>query len=118
MRENNNNVNLTENNVNAELFTIKEHKNNNNNPENEIQKITIPKEETKVSRIQKCIKEMIMNTTIHALPIILKTEKIYLKILLFIFSIISIGFNFQLVTKYINDYLTYETITKINTGFD
>ena len=82
----------------------------------QINEIIKPAEDSKTKRIQKCLKNMIMNTTIHALPKILKSDRILFKIMWFLFFIVSFGFNFQLVAKCLTDYLSYETITKIGIG--
>jgi len=83
-----------------------------NKHENKIEKIL----NSKVNRIRKCFKEMVMHSTIHALPKIIKADKFYFKIMWILFFIISFGFNLQLVAKCITDYLLYETITKIDIG--
>jgi hypothetical protein len=98
--------------VKSKLLEIKDH------ITLQINDIIKPVEDSKKKSIQKCFIEMIMNTTIHALPKILTTDKMYFKIMWLLFFIISFGFNFQLVTKCIIDYLSYETITKIGIGFD
>ena len=98
--------------VKSKLLEIKDH------ITLQINDIIEPVEDSKKKSIQKCLKEMIMNTTIHALPKILETDKTYFKIMWLIFFIISFGFNFQLVAKCIIDYLSYDTITKIGVVFD
>jgi hypothetical protein len=72
------------------------------------------KEDSKLNRIRKCFKEGIMNSTIHALPKIMTTDKFYFKIMWSLFFVVSFGFNIQLIFKCITDYLSYETITKID----
>jgi hypothetical protein len=98
--------------VKSKLLEIKDH------ITLQINDIIEPVEDSKKKSIQKCLKEMIMNTTIHALPKILETDKTYFKIMWLLFFIISFGFNFQLVAKCIIDYLSYDTITKIGVVFD
>ena len=71
-------------------------------------------EDSKLKRIKKCFKEMIMNSTIHALPKIMTAEKFYFKIMWILFFVVSFGFNIQLIFKCMTDYLSYETITKID----
>jgi hypothetical protein len=88
---------------------------NHNVIENKIEPIlSLSKEETKRSRIQKCLQEMINNSTIHALPNINKTNRIIFKIMWFLFFLISFGFNLKLIIDSINNYLLYETITEIS----
>lgn len=71
-------------------------------------------EDSKKRRIKKCIKDKMINSTIHALPNIYKTENYYFKIMWLLFFIITFSFNIQFTIKCINDYLLYETITEID----
>ncbi len=54
-----------------------------NKHENKIEKIL----NSKVNRIRKCFKEMVMHSTIHALPKIIKADKFYFKIMWILFFI-------------------------------
>ena len=71
-------------------------------------------DDSKISRIKKKFKEMLMDSTIHALPNIFKTDRILFKIMWFCFFLTTFAFSIQLITKSINDYLKYETITQID----
>ena len=84
------------------------------NQDDKIEKILNSKEDSKLNRIRKCFKEGIMNSTIHALPKIMTADKFYFKIMWILFFVLSFGFNIQLIFKCITDYLSYETITKID----
>jgi hypothetical protein len=111
---------MIENGFNDNLRNISKHR-SNLDIGNEIIAIEKNKQDTKIevskqSRIRKCFKEMIMHSTIHALPKIIKADKFYFKIMWILFFIISFGFNFQLLIRIVNDYLLYETITAINIG--
>ena len=77
-----------------------------------------PVEDSKKRRIKKCIKEKMINSTIHALPNIYRTENYYFKIMWLLFFIITFSFNVQFTIKCINDYLLYERITEIDIGTD
>ena len=73
---------------------------------------------TKKARIKEKIKEMITDSTIHALPNIYKTEKIYFKLMWFSFFLITFIFSIRYIYKTVSDYLLYETVTKISIGID
>jgi hypothetical protein len=73
---------------------------------------------TKKARIQEKIKEMITDSTIHALPNIYKTEKIYFKLMWFSFFLITFIFSIRYIYKTVTDYLLYETVTQISIGID
>ena len=88
-----------------------------NNQDYKIDKIVDSKVDSKINRIRKCFKEGIMNSTIHALPKIMMADKFYSKIMWILFFIISIGFNLQLISKSITDYLSYETVSTISIEF-
>jgi len=77
-----------------------------NKHENKIEKIL----NSKVNRIRKCFKEMVMHSTIHALPKIIKADKFYFKIMWILFFIISFGFNLQLVAFI---FITSQTLKNI-----
>ena len=64
------------------------------------------------------LKEMLMDSTIHALPNIYKTDRILFKIMWFCFFLTTFAFSAQLITKSINDYLKYETITQIDINLE
>jgi hypothetical protein len=68
---------------------------------------------TKMSKIKEYIKEMIMNSTVHALPNIYKKERTVFKIMWLLLLLTSIGTNLRLTVKCFSDYLLYETITQI-----
>jgi hypothetical protein len=87
-----------------------------NNQDFKVDEIVDSKVDSKINRIRKCFKEGIMNSTIHALPKIMMADKLYSKIMWILFFIISFGFNIQLIGRCITDYLSYETITKIDIG--
>ncbi len=95
-----------------ESAAFEDHKNEEHN------KILNSIEDSKLNRIKKCFKEMIMNSTIHALPKIIMTDKFYSKIMWILFFIISFGFNLQLISKSITDYLAYETISTISIEYE
>ena len=69
-------------------------------------------------RIQEKIKEKISNSTIHALPNIYKTENFYFKIMWVCLFLIAFALSIILIKKSINDYLDYETVTKIQIGIE
>jgi len=73
---------------------------------------------TKKARIKEKIKEMITDSTIHALPNMYKTEKIYFKLMWFSFFLITFIFSIRYIYKTVSDYLLYETVTKISIGID
>jgi hypothetical protein len=73
-------------------------------------------DDSKKSRIKKKLKEMLMDSTIHALPNIYKTDRILFKIMWFSFFLTTLAFSIQLITNSINDYLKYETIAQFNYG--
>ena len=72
----------------------------------------------KKMRIQEKLKEKISNSTFHALPNIYKTEHFYLKIMWFCLFLIAFALSIILIKKSINDYLDYETVTKIQIGIE
>jgi hypothetical protein len=73
---------------------------------------------TKKVRIQEKIKEMMTDSTIHALPNIYKTEKIFFKLMWLSFFLITFIFSIRYIYKTVSDYLLYETVTKISIGID
>ncbi len=73
-------------------------------------------DDSKINRIKKKLKEMLVDSTIHALPNIYKTDRILFKIMWFSFFLTTLAFSIQLITKSINDYIKYETITQFNYG--
>ncbi len=80
-----------------------------NNFKNNDSKIIIQSnEKSKKMRIQEKFKEMILDSTIHALPNIYKTEHFYFKIMWFCLFLITFLFSIILIKKSINDFLDYE----------
>ena len=71
---------------------------------------------SKKSRIKKRLKEMLSDSTIHALPNIYKTERILFKIMWFFFFLATFFTSIRLIVTSINDYLEYETITQVDIG--
>ncbi len=71
-------------------------------------------DDSKINRIKKKLKEMLVDSTIHALPNIYKTDRILFKIMWFSFFLTTLAFSIQLITKSVDDYLKYETITQFN----
>ena len=111
---------MIENGFDNNLRNISKHR-SNLNVGNETMEINKNEQDNKIevlkqNKIRKCFKEMVMHSTIHALPKIIKADKFYFKIMWILFFIISFGFNFQLLIRVVNDYLSYDTITEINIG--
>ncbi len=73
---------------------------------------------TKKMRILEKIKEKISNSTFHALPNIYKTENLCLKRMWFCLFLIAFALSIILIKKSINDYLDFETVTKIQIGIE
>ncbi len=69
-------------------------------------------------RIHEKLKEKISNSTFHALPNIYKTDHFFLKIMWFCLFLIASALSIILIKKSINDYLDYETVTKIQIGIE
>ena len=111
---------MIENGFDNNLRNISKHR-SNLNVGNETMAIDNNEQDNKIevlkqNRNRKCFKDMVMHSTIHALPKIIKADKFYFKIMWILFFIISFGFNFQLLIRVVNDYLSYDTITEINIG--
>ena len=85
--------------------------------DNQIEGLNID-ESSKKSQIKQKFKQMLMDSTIHALPNIFKTNRIFFKIMWLCFFLVSFAFSVQLIKKSINDYLKYETISQIDVGFE
>ena len=101
-------------NVNHKLFEVKVHR----TFDNKIEPINAKREESKSLRIQKCLKEKIKESTIHALPMIFKTDRFFFKIMWVVLFVITFYFNIQYTIRSINEFLLYETITQIEIGFE
>lgn len=71
---------------------------------------------SKKSRIKKRLKEILSDSTIHALPNIYKTDRILFKIMWFFFFLATFITSIRLIVTSINDYLEYETITQVDIG--
>jgi hypothetical protein len=71
---------------------------------------------SKKSRIKKRLKEILSDSTIHALPNIYKTDRILFKIMWFFFFLATFFTSIRLIVTSINDYLEYETITQVDIG--
>jgi hypothetical protein len=69
-------------------------------------------------RIHEKLKEKISNSTFYALPNIYKTDHFFLKIMWFCLFLIAFALSIILIKKSINDYLDYETVTKIQIGIE
>jgi hypothetical protein len=90
-----------------------------NNFKNNGSKIIIQSnEKSKKMRIQEKFKEKISNSTFHALPNIYKTDHFFLKIMWFCLFLIAFALSIILIKKSINDFLDYETVTKIQIGIE
>ncbi len=71
---------------------------------------------SKKSRIKKRLKEILSDSTIHALPNIYKTDRILFKIMWFFFFLATFFTSIRLIVASINDFLEYETITQVDIG--
>jgi hypothetical protein len=71
---------------------------------------------SKKSRIKKRLKEILSDSTIHALPNIYKTDRILFKIMWFFFFLATFVTSIRLIVTSINDYLEYDTITQVDIG--
>jgi hypothetical protein len=71
---------------------------------------------SKKSRIKKRLKEILSDSTIHALPNIYKTDRILFKIMWFFFFLATFFTSIRLIVTSINDFLEYETITQVDIG--
>lgn len=100
--------------INTKLFEKKI----NRTLDNKIEAIIRPKKMSKSSRIHDCIKEIIMDSTIHALPKIYNSKRIGYKIMWFLMFLLTFTFNVQFTFRCINSYLSYETITQISIGLE
>ena len=103
-----NKIFLTETEISNKFSIQIEEKCNNLNDNNQV---------LKKMRIHEKLKEMILDSTIHALPNIYKTENFYLKKMWFCLFLIAFAFSIILIKKSINDYLDYETVPTISFQF-
>ena len=82
--------------------------------------VTTPKQikkkeaNSKISRIKECVKEATLSSTIHGIPNALRAEKTFIKFLWIIGFLTTVSTSIYLISKNINDYLEYETVTKIS----
>ena len=73
---------------------------------------------TKKERITKRIKEMILESTIHGLPNVLKTEAIHLKIIWICLFLVTFTVSIYMILGNVNDYLNYEVTTNIDLVYE
>ena len=69
---------------------------------------------SKRSRIKHCVKEATLSSTIHGIPNALRAEKTYIKFMWIFGFLITVSTSIYLISKNINEYLEYETVTKIS----
>jgi len=65
------------------------------------------------SELKKRFVEWSSSSTSHGYPNIFRTDKWLIKIMWFLFILLSTGFCFYMVTKSVMDYLNHDVVTKI-----
>lgn len=73
---------------------------------------------TKKERIKKRLREMILESTIHGLPNVLKTDAIHLKIIWICLFLVTFIVSIYMIIGNINDYLNYEVTTNIDLVYE
>ena len=68
----------------------------------------------KFKRIKQKTIELLLVSSAHGIPSILRTRHIFIKIMWLIFTLISFGFTSNLVVKSTLDYLEYNTVSSVN----
>ena len=73
---------------------------------------------SKITKIKKETAIILELSTVHAIPNIIRSEKILLKIIWTVFLLISIAACSYCVTKSFTEYFSYETVSKIEVFYE
>ena len=76
------------------------------------------KNKTKGEKIKHNLTELILSSTSHGLPSVFRTERIFFKIMWFIFFLISLSIGLWTIVSSILDFLNYDVVTQVDVIYE